>query len=234
MTLRLNLFGSLLFTFSSLCLAGAAPDTRAVSELGSPRTVIFELRAGNGERLPDAAVVVTGEHTEPHPSTQGTAIMSQVNERFEPDFVVVEAGASVAFPNNDRVMHHVYSFSQARQFEIPLYQDEQPSPIRFDRSGVVIVGCNIHDQMIGTIVVTDTPYFAMTDARGRAAVPVPAGATTVDLWYRKGERYVRTERAIPSKALASTRGRRVTFTIDDATSSASTTADSALEWNEDY
>ena len=94
------------------------------------------------------------------------AIMDQAHNAFVPHILIVQTGTSVLFPNNDVVSHHVYSFSEPKTFELPLYKGNAHPPILFDRPGVVVLGCNIHDSMLGYILVVDTPHFASTDAQG--------------------------------------------------------------------
>lgn len=112
------------------------------------------------------------------------AVMDQKNEQFVPDFLVVRTGTEVSFPNSDQVLHHVYSFSPARVFELPLYRGVLPSPVRFEREGIVTIGCNIHDHMVGHIWVVGTPVFALTDSEGRATLgDVPAGTHRLLAWH---------------------------------------------------
>lgn len=94
------------------------------------------------------------------------AVMDQRNRAFVPRVLVVGAGTSVEFPNNDSVSHQVYSFSPAKRFQLPLYKGEVHPPITFDQPGLVVLGCNIHDSMVGYIYVTPAPYFGTTGADG--------------------------------------------------------------------
>jgi len=94
------------------------------------------------------------------------AVMDQRNRLFVPRLLVVAVGSSVQFPNNDTVSHQVYSFSPPKHFQLPLYKGEIHPPVVFDRPGLVVLGCNIHDSMVGYIYVTPAPYFGSTDARG--------------------------------------------------------------------
>lgn len=73
------------------------------------------------------------------------AVIAQHDREFIPFATVVRTGTAVTFPNRDQVMHHVYSFSSAKSFQIKLYEGDPPNPIVFDKPGVVAVGCNIHD-----------------------------------------------------------------------------------------
>jgi len=73
---------------------------------------------------------------------------------------VVQAGTPILFPNHDKVRHHVYSFSPAKTFELKLYSGVPGTPVLFDKPGLVVLGCNIHDQMVAYVQVVNTPYFA--------------------------------------------------------------------------
>ncbi|WP_196767929.1 hypothetical protein, partial [Streptobacillus moniliformis] len=75
-----------------------------------------------------------------------------------PHVLAITVGSEVRFPNRDKLRHQVYSFSKAKTFDLPLYSGHPAAPVRFDEIGVVELGCNIHDGMIGYIVVLDTPH----------------------------------------------------------------------------
>jgi plastocyanin len=112
-----------------------------------------------------------------------SAVMDQANTSFVPHLLIVQTGTQVHFPNNDTVSHHVYSFSEARSFELPLYKGNEYPPVSFDTPGIVVVGCNIHDGMLGYILVVDTPHFALTDQDGIARLDaLPDGPYTVRVW----------------------------------------------------
>jgi len=110
--------------------------------------------------------------------------MAQQKMQFAPFVLLVPVGAEVSFPNLDLVLHHVYSFSPAKTFELKLYGHDETRRVRFDKPGVVAVGCNIHDSMAGFIRVVDTPYAAKTDAAGEAVIRgVPEGPVQATLWH---------------------------------------------------
>jgi plastocyanin len=115
--------------------------------------------------------------------------MAQQNLQFDPFVLIVPVGATVAFPNRDGVRHQVYSFSPTHPFELKLYGKDETRTVRFDKAGLVALGCNIHDSMVAFIKVVDTPYAAKTDAAGLAEVAgAPAGSAVVHVWhpYLKG------------------------------------------------
>ncbi len=116
--------------------------------------------------------------------------MDQVNMEFVPHVLPVLAGTKVKFPNKDKIHHHIYSFSKAKKSELPLYKGEEAEPVVMDKAGVVKLGCNIHDWMLGYVLVLDNPYFARTGADGRAALSgLPPGEYKVAAWSerQKGE-----------------------------------------------
>lgn len=109
--------------------------------------------------------------------------MDQRNLAFVPQVLVVGVGAEVQFPNNDTVSHEVYSFSPAKRFQLPLYKGAQHRPVDFDKAGLVVLGCNIHDQMVGYIYVTDAAYYGKSDAQGEVRLSnLPAGDYTLTWW----------------------------------------------------
>lgn len=113
------------------------------------------------------------------------AEIAQKNREFVPSVRVVTVGTPVDFPNRDDVLHHVYSFSPAKSFELKLYADKPKAPIVFDKAGIVELGCNIHDSMLGWVVVNNTPVYGRTDEQGIAVFPGQNEERyQVDVWHR--------------------------------------------------
>ncbi|HEY4446181.1 MAG TPA: hypothetical protein VGN30_17990 [Steroidobacteraceae bacterium] len=110
--------------------------------------------------------------------------VDQLDKQFVPYVKPVFMGSKVRFPNSDHIRHQVYSFSPAKKFELPLYGGTDAPPVVFDKPGVVVLGCNIHDWMVGYIYVSETPFFAKTEAAGRATIDdMPPGEYTVRIWH---------------------------------------------------
>jgi plastocyanin len=168
-----------LFLFAAWFLAlGAAPPPAP-----APGLTVYVRGAGNAP-IRDAVVTVhlIGRAT-PAPAVGRGYRVDQKDIQFQPFVLVVPRGAEVAFPNSDSVRHHVYSFSQAKRFELKLYAREQARAVRFDQAGVVALGCNIHDQMSGFVFVADTPFAEITPAGGRVRFDAPAGRAVLRLWH---------------------------------------------------
>jgi plastocyanin len=147
-----------------------------------------ELRATvmdeQGKPVTDAVVVALPETVVPRAPRSQLDQVEQINLEFVPYVKAIQLGTSVSFPNRDGVRHHVYSFSPAKRFELPLYVGTPAQPVIFDKPGVVTIGCNIHDWMIGYIYVTESPYFAATAADGGAVIAsLPPGRYAARVWH---------------------------------------------------
>lgn len=157
-----------------------------VSNPASAGELSLVLVDGTGKPVPDAVVTVRPDAGIPAgpirfawPST-----MVQQNIAFTPHVLIVPVGATVQFPNRDRVRHHIYSFSKPARFELKLYGREEARSYTFKSPGAVALGCNIHDAMSGFIKVVDTPWADKSDAGGGVRLHrLPAGAATLVLWH---------------------------------------------------
>lgn len=108
----------------------------------------------------------------------------QKNIAFNPGTLIVPVGATVTFPNQDKVRHHVYSFSKPARFELKLFGRDESRGYTFKTAGAVALGCNIHDSMSGFIKVVDTPFAAKTNATGGTLVEgVTGGKAKLTVWH---------------------------------------------------
>ena len=115
-----------------------------------------------------------------------TLVIDQVDKEFIPYVTAIRRGSAINFPNNDEIRHQVYSFSKAKQFELPLYTGNPSRPVVFDKNGAVALACNIHDWMKAYVYVVDTDKFVLTDASGHGVLPnLPAGQYEVLVWHPK-------------------------------------------------
>jgi plastocyanin len=138
----------------------------------------------DGTALADAIVYAVATTPPAQNSTPTPVTIDQVDKEFVPLVSAVRVGTSIHFPNSDQIRHQVYSFSPARIFNLKLYSGRPSSPVVFDKPGVVTLGCNIHDGMVGWVLVLDTPWFARTDKGGRAALTnLPAGEYQLHAWH---------------------------------------------------
>jgi plastocyanin len=160
---------------------GMAASLAGTAHAASVEAVVADAA---GKPVADAVVYALPLSTRSEPRSTHSAAIEQVDREFVPYVSVVETGTTVSFPNRDPIMHHVYSFSPAKSFEIKLYTGQSPRSILFDKPGVITLGCNIHDWMIGYILVVATPHFAKTDASGVARLrDIPAGVYELHAWH---------------------------------------------------
>jgi plastocyanin len=139
--------------------------------------ISLEVRDGGGNTIVDAVLYaepVGGPAPAAKPDTR--ALIDQVNKEFVPKVSIVQAGTAVFFPNSDNIRHSIYSFSPAKVFTTKLYSGREAAPITFDHSGLVVLGCNIHDGMVAWVYIVDTPWFAKSGADGIGTLKgLPAG-----------------------------------------------------------
>lgn len=167
-------------------LAGVGLVATARSQAAELTLTIVDAQ---GLPVPHAVWSVTAvdgsQNTPPAPG-----VIDQKGKQFVPHFIVVQQGAAVTFPNSDSIKHHVYSFSPGNEFELRLYKDQKPAPIVFNQLGVVELGCNIHDWMLGYIYVVDTPFFDYADQYGQVKMQLAEGKYRLSVWHpriAKGE-----------------------------------------------
>lgn len=138
-----------------------------------------------GQPVSDVVARVEQSQTSAVQEGPEVAVMDQIDLSFNPRVIAVSTGTRVRFPNSDDTRHHVYSFSPAKTFELRLFRGDEAPPVEFDEAGLVVVGCNIHDAMVGYIYVTDGEVYGVTDAGGGLTLPTftaPESAELV-LWH---------------------------------------------------
>jgi len=184
-----------------------------------------------GQPVPDVAVFV--KQTGIAPSTDRkpeSAVMDQRDVRFVPHILMVQKGASVEFPNSDVVAHHVYSFSRPNNFVLPLYKGTTPGPVVLEHEGVVTLGCNIHDGMLGYIVVVDTDVFGLTDESGQISVSVDGNASDyeVGIWSPR----IRDSKDPLTQQVADGSDDRITFELQKSLRPAHHDQSDSVQWDE--
>lgn len=183
-TRPLRHLGRLGRTGRALLCAGGVVGAGLAAQAG---TVQVEVADAAGKPLADAVVFLDSADARKQARPLVGVEMAQEKRQFVPGVLVVTTGTEVLFPNRDTVRHHVYSFSPTKKFELKLYTGTPSNPVLFDRAGVATLGCNIHDQMVGWILVLDTPYHARSAATtGRVQLDnVPPGTYTLRTWHTR-------------------------------------------------
>jgi plastocyanin len=171
-----------------LLCATFAPLSALLAVVLSPAAgaAVVEVQASgsDGKALPETVVFLESREAKAAARPLMGVEIEQNKRRFTRRVSVVTVGSEVAFPNRDTVRHHVYSFSPAKTFELKLYAGKPANPVVFDKAGIAVLGCNIHDNMVAWVVVVETPYHAVADAQGLLRLDnVPAGSYRLRSWH---------------------------------------------------
>jgi plastocyanin len=173
----------------------------ALSAHASGSGIVVQVSDAAGQPLSDVVLYAEAEGGVAASRNPKPATIEQRGLKFLPLVSVIQTGSQVSFPNNDKVRHHIYSFSPAKKFDQKLYSGVAASPQVFDKAGTVVLGCNIHDRMIAYVKVLDTPYFAKSDAEGIARIELPsAGKYALKAWHFNMAASAGAEQAITVKA----------------------------------
>lgn len=131
-------------------------------------------------------VVVYLESDKAASARKVNATLNQTGQKFEPEMLVVPVGSTVSFPNSDPIFHNVFSLSRARTFNLGRFPRGESRAVRFEKSGIVKVFCDIHSHMTATVLVFNHPWFAVPDADGRFELPaVPPGDREITAWHER-------------------------------------------------
>ena len=155
---------------------------------GADTSARYGQKSGKVAEPEKPAAVVYLEGTFPSTSIPASVVTNMVQRgyQFSPSLLPVLTNTTVRFPCEDADYHHVFSYSKAREFDLGRYrQDENPPAVVFDKSGEVLIGCEIHDHMQAVVLVLETPHFVRTDSAGTYRLPlqgVPPGDYQLKAW----------------------------------------------------
>lgn len=115
-------------------------------------------------------------------------VMSTRDKQFVPRVLTIPRGSRVRFPNEDVILHNVFSVSGRNSFDMGLYKKGAGKEHRFDEAGLVRVFCNVHHSMVGYVWVLDTPFVAVPDANGEFVLTgIPKGPGRLTVWHEQAE-----------------------------------------------
>ncbi len=173
------------------------PATRTRAATGSLRGTI----RGGGAQGPGGAVVWLRrkDGPTPRPAPMKNRVLSQKDKTFVPHVLPVTLGTKVGFHNQDTIFHNVFSLSKPNDFDSGLFKDGATHYKTFDTAGAVQLLCNIHAQMLGYVVVVDSPWFAQVGRNGRFEIKgVPAGSYEALAWHESSSDVVRQAIDVPA------------------------------------
>lgn len=166
--------------FSTLAVLAVSFGAAGTPVAFGGQTVSLVVTGRDGRPAAGVALYLPDVRT---PLTRPPAVVDQRGEAFVPTLSVVSVGSDVQFTNSDRTSHHVYSFSKPNAFALPLYKGNARLTTRFLHPGLVVLGCNIHDSMLGYVLVVESTRSGTTGPDGRLTLSdVPAGRHVVRAW----------------------------------------------------
>ncbi|MDB6019588.1 MAG: hypothetical protein JWR19_4077 [Pedosphaera sp.] len=169
--------------------AGAALD----AECGAYDSRAFKFAEKvNYQEMRDFVIYIegtVGTNTPVAPAKPVQVVTRKVMQKkamFQPHVLPVVVGTTVEWPNNDDIYHNVFSYSEAKPFDLDLYKAPEVKLVTFDKPGRVDVFCSIHATMSCVVLVLENPYFAMADDKGTYAISnVPPGTYKLKAWHER-------------------------------------------------
>lgn len=189
------LIGLLLAGWTTLCAATVEGTVRAEGKSEGGKAAgggAYESRKFkfveqvDYSKLKDFVVYLeSAESSQAAPPAKPVKVITQKDATFQPHVMPIFRGTTVEWPNEDEILHNVFSDSEAAKFDLGLYKDEIKK-VTFDKSGRVDVFCSIHTKMHCIVLVLNSPYFATADARGRFRIEnVPPGKYLLKAWHER-------------------------------------------------
>lgn len=159
-------------------LVGGAASARVAADLsGTVRT--------GGKLQANAVLWLDAPNATAAPAAK--AVLNQTQLTFQPEVLAIRVGTIVKFPNNDTVLHNVFSFRDGKKFDLGIYPVGASKEVTFDHVGLSRIFCNIHSKMAAYIMAVDTPYFAVSDESGQFTIrAIPEGVYTYHAWRPNG------------------------------------------------
>ncbi len=201
-----------IFAFSSPIQAGDIEGIVKITRQLTKKRVVVDVYAPRGGVSANTAsandidewartVVYIDSKFNSQPSTALSAVqeITQRNQRFDREVVIVQAGSTVSFPNEDPIFHNVFSLSKSKAFDLGYYPKGQTRKVQFDKPGPVQVFCHLHPNMNSTVMVVPSSYYSKPASSGEFKITgVPAGRYTLRLWH-KSAGYLTEEVEVPDQ-----------------------------------
>jgi plastocyanin len=177
---------------AAIAAVAAAPPPLAGEELGGRLVLLAKDGKAPARGSDPRQAVVWFEPSAPparapKPPEEPFQLLTKHKE-FTPRVLAVPVGSRVQFPNEDPILHNVFSVSPGNAFDLGIYRTGPRKEKRFDKPGVVRVYCNVHQAMVAYVLVLDTPYFATPAADGAFRLAgLPRGAGKLTVWHEQAD-----------------------------------------------
>jgi plastocyanin len=145
------------------------------------------LLVGPRRGLQNVVLMISATGREIRKNQYKALVLDNKNCAFVPHVQVAPVGSEILLLNSDPILHDVH----ARLGPETLFNEGLPTwrqvKKRLTRTGIVTIHCEVlHTWMSAYIVVTSSPYFAVTSKEGEFTIEgVPAGTHKMEVWHEK-------------------------------------------------
>ena len=142
----------------------------------------------------NAVVYVERIEGKSFPVPKHPVVMNQKGKEFVPSVVVVLVGTTVDFLNSDTLTHNVFTPDDcAGKFNLGTWPIGEARSHTFVKPCDAVMLCKLHPEMVGYVIVVETPYFAVTKEDGSYSMAeVPDGTYEVSTWHERLKKQTRT------------------------------------------
>jgi len=143
-----------------------------------------QVLVSNG-KLHNVVVRVLGTSSKPAPSS--TAVLDQQGCTFTPRVQGAVVGQVVEIRNSDGILHNVHAYADGKTI-FNYAEPAQGAPRLFTAGapGAIKLKCDVHPWMTAFIVVSPSPYYAVTGSDGAFSISgVADGAYRVEAWHER-------------------------------------------------
>jgi len=144
-------------------------------------TVTGKVRTASGQPVGEAYVYLDGMRS----GARGQTVqIRQRDKQFAPRVAVVPIGSKLLFPNQDTVIHNVFSTAAGNAFDLGSVKGGETSqPVVLLKPGPVEIFCNIHSKMRADVLVVPNSHWTRVAADGSFQLTgVPVGTRKIVLW----------------------------------------------------
>ena len=115
--------------------------------------------------------------------TPKVRVIEQRGKQFAPHVMAVPVGSTVQFPNFDSVFHNVFSLSKSKAFDLGMYKSGESREMKFDKPGIIRLGCNLHAAMSAYLIIVEAPHYTIVGKDGSFSFKALApGKYKIQVW----------------------------------------------------
>jgi len=117
------------------------------------------------------------------------AVLDQKGCIYMPHVFGMVAGQELLIKNSDATLHNIHSMPKVNKefnFAMPKVVKEKKSTFSLSEPDPFYIKCDVHPWMKTWVLVSDHPFFAVTDENGNFSIEgIPAGTYEVVCWQEK-------------------------------------------------